>query len=61
MKLKKKWWIPAAALLILAAVLFFVLRQKDGGETAYTFGEITKGDIENTVDASGTIEPVTTV
>jgi HlyD family secretion protein len=60
-KLKKKLWIPAAALLILAAVLFFVLRQKDGGETAYTFGEITKGDIENTVDASGTIEPVTTV
>ncbi|MBN1895605.1 efflux RND transporter periplasmic adaptor subunit [bacterium] len=61
MKIKKSLWIPAVAVLILAVVLFLVLGKKGGGKTAYTFGEITKGDIENTVDASGTIEPVTTV
>jgi len=61
LKFLKKIIIPVVILLaIIAAVLFFLKKDKKN-ETTYTYAEITRGDIENTVDATGTIEPVTTV
>ena len=61
MKLKKKILIPI--IIILAALVVMVLLRKKGDSknTTYTFAEVTRGDIQNTVDATGTIEPVTTV
>jgi len=60
-KLKKKYWIPAIVLVAAAAVLCLVFRKKSDAGTTYSFAEISRGDIENTVSASGTIEPVTTI
>ena len=61
MKLKKRVFIPVIVVLCAAAILIMILSKKGDSKTTYTFGEITKGDIENTVNASGTIEPVTTI
>lgn len=61
MKSKKKLIIPVIIILAIIAAVCLFLKKDKKGETTYTFAEITRGDIENTVDASGTIEPVTTV
>ena len=60
MKRRTKILIPAIVLIAVACLLLIVLKKKKN-ETTYTFAEVKKGDIENTVDATGTIEPVTTV
>ncbi|MBN1560984.1 efflux RND transporter periplasmic adaptor subunit [candidate division KSB1 bacterium] len=60
MKLKT-FLISLVLVLVSAATLWLVLQKKNGDKTTYTFVEVTRGDIENTVDATGTIEPVTTV
>ncbi|MBN2007979.1 efflux RND transporter periplasmic adaptor subunit [candidate division KSB1 bacterium] len=61
MKRKTKITIPViiSMAVIIAALAF--RGKKEDDKTTYTYAEITKGDIENTVDATGTIEPVTTV
>ncbi|MBN1779604.1 efflux RND transporter periplasmic adaptor subunit [bacterium] len=61
MKLNKKVWIPAVVLLVLTVTAVLILGRRSSDKTTYTFEEITRGDFENTVDATGTIEPVTTV
>ena len=58
MKFLKKIIIPIVILLAIIAVVVFFLKKDKKNETTFTFAEITRGDIENTVDASGTIEPV---
>ena len=45
----------------MIAAILLVQRRKSEHKTTFTFTEITRGDIENTVNATGTIEPVTTV
>jgi len=61
LKFLKKIIIPIVILLAIIAVGLFFLKKDKKNETTYTYAEITRGDIENTVDATGTIEPVTTV
>jgi HlyD family secretion protein len=57
----KRILIPALVLIIAVCLILILLRNKESAKTTYTFAEVTRGDIENTVDATGTIEPVTTV
>lgn len=61
MKRKFKVIITIVVLAGIAITLWLTLKKKSTGKTTYTFVEIVKGDIENTVNATGTIEPVTTV
>lgn len=61
MKVKKRFLIPSILIVILVAIFVIHHISKDHKETTYSFTEITRGDIENTVDATGTIEPVTAI
>lgn len=60
MKLKKLI-LSLVVVLVAACALWFFLKKKNNDKTTYTFVEVKRGDIENTVNATGTIEPVTTV
>ena len=56
---KKTWIIVFAVLAVSAAILFFVLR-KNGRYAApvYETSHIARGDMENSVTATGTVEPM---
>ena len=56
---KKTWIIVFAVLAVSAAILFFVLR-KNGRYAApvYETSLIARGDMENSVTATGTVEPM---
>jgi HlyD family secretion protein len=58
--LKKKILIGAACALILAATVFFVFWNKSDGPE-FRIDLVTKGDIQQTVTATGTVNAVTTV
>jgi HlyD family secretion protein len=53
--------IPVVVCIAIIVIVLLVRKKEENAKTTYTFAEVTKGDIENTVDATGTIEPVTTV
>ncbi len=56
---KKTWIIVIAVLAVLAAVLFFVLRQNSRcAAPVYETSLIARGDMENSVTATGTVEPM---
>ncbi|RPI02535.1 MAG: efflux RND transporter periplasmic adaptor subunit [Calditrichaeota bacterium] len=58
----KKVIIPLIVLsLVAAGTLWLILKKEKKNETTYSFVELSRGNIVNTVDATGTIEPVTTV
>ena len=59
--MRKPLIIATAVLAIAAVAVFFVIRGR--GETAesYRFVEISRGDIESTVGATGALEAVRTV
>ena len=59
----KKWLIPAIiGVVIIGFVIVSVARKKEEQKKEkYTFTEIQRGNIENTVSATGTLEPVTSV
>lgn len=59
--LKKKIVIPIIILIGLGFSSWALLKNGNSENTTFTFAEIEKGDIQNTVSATGTIEPVTTV
>ncbi|MBN2708979.1 MAG: efflux RND transporter periplasmic adaptor subunit [Calditrichaceae bacterium] len=61
MKTKTKTMIAILVVLILVWGSWFIFSDKDSDKTTYEFAEITKGNIENIVSATGTIEPVMTV
>jgi HlyD family secretion protein len=61
LKLKTKIIIAAITLVVVTAIAWLIFKKENGDKTTYTYVDVTKGDIENTVDATGTIEPVTTV
>jgi len=52
--------IISAATAVLSIALFFVLRGGNNG-VEYRTEQVTRGDIEETVTATGTVNPVTTV
>ncbi|RQV99549.1 efflux RND transporter periplasmic adaptor subunit, partial [bacterium] len=59
----KKWLIPAIiGVVIIGVVMVTVARKKkEQKKEKYTFTEVQRGSIENTVSATGTLEPVTSV
>ena len=61
MKLKKKIVWPLIVLVLVVLAVIVIVKKKEEAQTTYTFTEITRGDIENTVNATGTIEPVTSI
>lgn len=52
--------IIAVAIVVLGIALFFVFRG-GGNEVAYRTDPVTRGDVQQSVTATGTVNPVTTV
>jgi HlyD family secretion protein len=52
--------VIAAAIVVLGIALFFVFRG-GGNEVAYRTDPVTRGDVQQSVTATGTVNPVTTV
>jgi len=58
---KKKWMIPTTVLIIGLVCLFIFSRKKNKAESQFTYAKITRGNVENTVSATGTIKARGTV
>lgn len=56
---RKGWALGALAAIVIAVVLFAAFRPKDS--TQYFTSAVTRGDIRDVVEATGTINAVTTV
>ena len=59
MKLSKKWFVLLAVLIAVGIFAAFAMRGKD--KTQYFTQKVDKGDIREVVEATGTINAVTTV
>jgi HlyD family secretion protein len=59
--MKKKVLIPLGVISAALVVFLFLWASRNGSESAYQFVEITRGNLENTVSATGTVNPVSTV
>ena len=57
---KKKWWI-LLALIIIGGITWWVLATRISKKKNYITIDITRGDITQTVTATGEIQPVNTV
>lgn len=57
----KKIGIAAAAIVLIAIVAFLLTGNKKEQKVTYTTAKVERQNIENTVTATGTIEPVTSV
>lgn len=58
----KKSLIIAVVIVALVAGTYFVIKATTGAEAvSYQFGTVTRGNLESTVSATGTLSPVTTV
>jgi HlyD family secretion protein len=60
-KTRTKILIIVPVFLAFVWLVSFIFSDSDENKTTYEFAKVTKGEIENTVSATGTIEPVTTV
>jgi HlyD family secretion protein len=61
MKKNLKWIVPAAVVGIALISTAILLKCHSNAGSLFQFGEVTRGDLENTVSSTGTIEAVTTV
>lgn len=59
-KISKIWWIVGAIALIAIAV-FLLTGNKKTEEISFEFAKVEKANLQNSVTATGTIEPVTSV
>lgn len=58
----KRWiFVTAGGLLLLGLIFWSTFHKKKNPKSSYTFVEIQRGRIENTVSATGTLEPLKTV
>lgn len=57
----KKIGIAATAIVLIAIVAFLLTGNKKEQKVTYTTAKVERQNIENTVTATGTIEPVTSV
>ncbi|MBM3308570.1 MAG: efflux RND transporter periplasmic adaptor subunit [Candidatus Eisenbacteria bacterium] len=58
----KKLWIAVAAVVVVAVVILAMARGRGtGGDSQYTFGEVTRGDLKSVVSATGALSAVGTV
>jgi HlyD family secretion protein len=58
---RKRILIAVAALVALIAILGFVLRSRRNGDTTYRTGKVERGNVEQTVSATGALSAVKTV
>ena len=61
MKKINKIWIAVAAIAIIGIVVWLLSGNKKQEEVSFTTEKVTKTNIQNTITATGTIEPVTSV
>jgi HlyD family secretion protein len=54
-------WIPAAILAVTVSVAAFYRTTRDGDAPAYNTAQVTRGDLVETVEATGTLDAVTSV
>ncbi len=59
--MKKKVLIPLGVIVAALAVFLILWTGRNGAESTYQFVEITRGNLENTVSATGTVNPLSTV
>ncbi len=57
----KKWLILAAIAAAAGAVAWFLTRGDDGGGETYRLAEVSRGDVEEVVTSTGTLDAVTKV
>ena len=57
----KKWLIGSAAVLAVAAAVFLILGGRTKAEPKYRTAKVERGDVTQTVTATGTLSAVTTV
>ena len=59
--MKKKIYIPIIILLVLLATSYYFFFTGDKKADQYTFAQITRGNVSQTITATGTLQAVTTV
>jgi len=58
----KKLWIAVAAVVVVAVVILALARGRGkAGDSQYTLGEVTRGDLKSVVSATGALSAVGTV
>ena len=57
----KKLIIGVASLTVLALLFFFIKGKKKDKEVVFEYAKVEKANIQNSITATGTIEPVTSV
>lgn len=56
-----KIWVPVGAIAIVAVVIFLFSQRKPKEEISFETVKVETGNIQNSITATGTIEPVTSV
>jgi len=59
--MKKKILIPMGVAVAAAIVIILIVSRSNGSGSTYQYVEINRGDLENTISATGTVNPVSTV
>ena len=59
--MKKKIYIPIIILVVLLATSYYFFFTGDKKADQYTFAQITRGNVSQTITATGTLQAVTTV
>jgi HlyD family secretion protein len=59
--MKKKVLITLSVFIAATTIFLLISARRNNTESAYQFVQVTRGDLENTVSATGTVNPVSTV
>ena len=57
----KKVWIAVAALAVIGLIIWLLMGNKKEEKVSFSTEKVAKTDIQTSVTATGTIEPVTSV
>ena len=60
--MKRSFWVAAGVIIVaVSAVTYYYTRDVKAEAPAFTMAEVSRGDVISTVEATGTLEAVTTV
>ena len=59
--MKRKWIIIGLCMIAVIIAGWVLVAKRSGTQVSYAYVTVKRGDLENTVSATGTLEPVTTV
>ena len=59
--MNKKLWLAIAAAILIGVILWLATGKKKQQVVQFETEKVTVGNIQNTITATGTIEPVTSV